>query len=221
MSKHPSNGSGPGAFVEFARFYRPLGFFARFADYDEGAFAALIHGWFRDNSPRDPPTHLTTTDEVFLLSLDSERLWVQDSEADWGIGGPVYARVLLALAGISRGTFNPIIGGESWDESGKVVDITFRVDLTKYKIRAHYSGGYLQLTEFLEKLNPIVAAKGMHFAIINGDRDHPTAYDQCYYIVGLTVAEREILEREKGWRLGPTYIFGGPDPLAANEVRSG
>ena len=176
---------------EFLDFYWNIGFFRGHAGKSKADWLAeLWEPWesgdsdsYDANRPADP----------LLLAQDENRVWNEDCEAGAEAGANVYVNEMARWAGIARGAFEPEDVREEWPgpTSEGPLRLHFKLGDKPHVVEVA-AGEWLDLGLF-KKLNAIIGPGGSHFA------DFPTDGQDAYLVV-LTTAERDLIEKNRGLR---------------------
>lgn len=108
------------------------------------------------------PKAETPWDEIFLLSLDRERTWTGDPEADVCATNQVYRTVLAEWSRISGGRFVPAEIVEKWESEAGPVLVTFVVEGNSASVSPQVRDDWIDL-DVLGELNFFTVMSGWKF----------------------------------------------------------
>lgn len=130
---------------------------------------------------------------VRVAESDVDRMARIDTECV-SPGADAYVDVVLAMARISRGRFQPADVREAWEGEDGPVRVSFTLDGRRREIALEVTGDYLD-EHVVDGVNAMLAGAGWRFErLVTGD--------QTMLLVALSASERRALEREHGWRFG-------------------
>ncbi|MEZ4867273.1 MAG: hypothetical protein R3C14_38470 [Caldilineaceae bacterium] len=178
--------------LEIVHYFRPLGFFADWARLSEDQLVTKLlaqRRWiwgFRDFDPS------SIQEELGLLSLDKERIWWRDLEANVCAENQVYVTTLQEWSRIARGAFQLEHVQEQWASDEGPITLSLLLDGQPITLHPVFYGDWLDLN-ILSALNQLIRNRGTQFEVY-------AAFDQTAYVVLLTKAEKARLQAERGWR---------------------
>jgi hypothetical protein len=168
-------------------YYRELGFFRSTSSSERSSFYELITE-FQSSFSRDS-SNAREVDLVFLLTLDRNRVWSNDTEIVYH--DQVYTKVLNEWSNISEGHFNPIAIDEQWSEDSNSVSLSFELGGELRTIQPSVSGDWLDLS-ILADINQLIVGTGHQFVLFNEPRDQTTV------VACISQATRDKLQHELG-----------------------
>lgn len=176
--------------LQSVQYFRSLGFFAEYAALsDEQLATHLTQAAMERHGVIDPADQLA---DLMLLSLDEQRVWWDDTEADVCAENKVYVDTLAGWSKISRGAFKPENIRETWDHESGPIHVEFEHQGKKITLHPSFQDDYIDLN-ILQSINKIVADTGIQFRV-------HAIFDQTAFIVALTQDEKRKLEKDRGWK---------------------
>lgn len=184
--------------MDAVRYYRSLGFFKQYAELsDQELFQQfdkqLKADWNEGTDPFSPNLDYGYEDfaDLYLLAYDTERVWLEDTEADVGPGNEVYIETLKQWAEISGGVFNPANIKETWSGTEGTAKIEYTLNRTKWTLRPEYLNDFIDVT-IIEGINESIKKSGKQFGVI--------VIDQTVFVALLTAEEKQKIEAERGFK---------------------
>lgn len=172
------------------KYFRALGFFAGYPALSDNELAPQLEQAAKQrHGVIDPHNELA---DLILLSLDDQRVWWDDTEADVCAENLVYEQTLRQWAAISRGAFAPENIREAWAGEQGPVEIAFQLQGRSQILRPTYQDDYIDLN-ILSPINEMIARSKIQFAV-------HAIFDQTAFVVALTQDEKKKLTRDRGWR---------------------
>jgi hypothetical protein len=181
--------------LDFADFYKPLGFFAVLKEMSNEEFAEeLIKLAKNEATPFKRPYWYL---EQWILNYDEYRVCGGDMERD--VGPPMdgefdgeYVEFIEELKNISCGNFNPQEISEVWDSDEGPVSVTFKINNVTYEVNPVVDDDWL---------DPSII-KGINKSIANTGHKFYAVYDQGqgYWFYCLTEDEMKILKKERKYK---------------------
>lgn len=149
--------------------------------------------------------------EQAFLTLDKNRIWCRDSEADFLEGHYWYVRTLLDWSRISRGCFRPQSLSEVWlpprttdparpNSHEQPIEVSFVLGDKRWSFELLELGGWLDST-VIKKVNEAIFHTGYQFAYVIAPYDAQETYLCC-----LTTAEVRQLKDERGWKFHEEFF---------------
>lgn len=176
--------------IRSVKYFRSLGFFAEHTGLSDEQLAAHLTDAAKErHGVINPGDELA---DLMLLSLDQQRVWWEDTEADVCAENKVYAETLRAWSAISRGTFAPENIVETWKTERGPVLVEFNFKGKPAALHPSYMDDYIDIN-ILQSVNRLVVDTGIQFRL-------HAIFDQTAFIVALTLDEKKKLEKERGWR---------------------
>lgn len=174
------------------RALRDAGLFADLADADDGAFLEALIGRFSVSwgsadhfDPSDPLA------DLMVASLDPDRVWWRDLEADVDPSNQVYVGTIGDWARISVGAFAPTDVTERWDSAQGPVHVGFTLDGVARELRPGYLYDWID-PRIIVPLNALIDGSGRQFETIE-------AFDQTAVVLALTPGEKAALATGRDW----------------------
>ncbi|MDR7318246.1 hypothetical protein [Brevibacillus nitrificans] len=160
-------------------------------DLYQRADRALKESWREGSDPFEPadPLGYFPYADLYLLQLDTQRVWMEDLEADVGKGNGVYAETLKRWSEISNGVFTPTNIVEKWQTDEGPVTVEFEWKGKRLTLTAEYYNDFFDL-EILDQLNEIIESTGYQFAYLT--------IDQTAFVTCLTDEQRTQWEADRG-----------------------
>jgi hypothetical protein len=201
-------------------FYRPLGFFARYAGLTDGEVARRLQtdrlwadGSFPGQTYDPAEPHGYNHPDLDLLHFDVDRCWVADMEGDYIQGNDFYVRDFKAWAAISRGLFQPEDVKEKWRSEIGPAEISFKLHGKAHRITVQSTvpdDVWLDAQIFV-KLNKLMldSQRGIapenRVAFCTADTG-----DQMIYVIAASDREIAMIDSQRGlklkketWRMTP------------------
>lgn len=176
--------------LQSVQYFRSLGFFAEHAALSDSQLAEhLTQAAMERHGVIDPANQLA---DLMLLSLDEQRVWWDDTEADVCAENQVYVDTLTRWSKISRSAFMPENIRETWDGEHGPVHVEFEHNGKKIALHPRFQHDYIDLN-ILQSINKVVADTGIQFRV-------HAIFDQTAFIVALTQDEKRKLEKDRGWK---------------------
>jgi hypothetical protein len=168
---------------------RKLGFFAGRADSDAKLAAAIDQHSIAEFGKSPDPDNAVS--DLVVAAADDQRVWWGDLEADVDASNKVYASTLEAWARISAGAFTPTGIDETWASASGPVTVSFTLSGKREILNPAYLEDWIDPT-ILTRINELIAPNGRQFELYR-------AFDQTLFLTALTPAEKQSLERDRGW----------------------
>ncbi|WP_079914592.1 stalk domain-containing protein [Paenibacillus sp. 32352] len=179
---------------EIFAYYKEMGFFQpmdvnevekNFIDNYPNDFAAD-----KDFDPYQDHTIYQRYADHFILQLDKNRVWMEDTEADVGKGNQVYVKALQDWARISRGAFNPSDIVETWNTEEGPIKVQLNLNGENVTLYPQYMNDFMDVG-ILKKINTKIAGSGYQFAVIH--------VDQQAFVTVLNEKELAQITKERFW----------------------
>lgn len=169
--------------MEAVHYYRQMGFFEKFSNLSDEELV---------NKLREVDEFsMKSGEDLDLLSIDKDRVWWEDMEADVFAENKVYVDTLKGWSRIARGAFKPTKITETWRGEEGPVKVEFTLDGIRHCINPEFLEDWLDLEPVLKKVNELILGSGYQFMVSND------IGDQTAYIVVLTEEEKEKLKHER------------------------
>jgi len=191
-STDPSPLTAGQSLLERGRALRDIGLFADLANADDGAFLDALIGRFGATwgsadhfDPGDPLA------DLMVASLDPDRVWWRDLEADVDASNQVYAQTIGAWAAISEGAFAPTGITERWDGPRGPIHVGFTLDGVARELRPEYLYDWID-PRLIVPINALLDGSGRQLETIRG-------FDQTAVVLALTPGEKAALATGRDW----------------------
>ena len=178
--------------LDRGRALRDAGLFADLADADDGAFLDALVGrfdatWGSADSfdPGDPLA------DLMVASLDPDRVWWRDLEADVDPSNQVYLQTIGEWAAISEGAFAPTGITERWDTAQGPVHVQFTLDGVARELRPEYLYDWID-PRLIVPINALIDGSGRQLETVE-------AFDQSAVVLALTPKEKWALATGRDW----------------------
>lgn len=178
-------------FLDAAHYYRNFGYFNKDKALSSQEFDNKYLGIYNkstDWNPFDSSKFYNEFAELYMLELDQERVWLEDTEADVAKGNDVYVDTLKWWSYISRGAFEPTEIMETWGTDGGPVTITFTMFGQKKVLHPEYFYDYIDVS-ILREINEMIKDSGYEFVAVSIDQD--------VFVTVLKADEKRKLEQER------------------------
>ncbi len=139
---------------DVVRYYQGLGLLRSKAP--DSLLTEYEEQWSKALDPNKP------WDDVYLLSLDRERVWTDDPECDVCAYNRVYSEVIPEWSRLAKDEFNPRDIEERWESETGPITVSFTLNGVRCGIRPEYLDDYLDLS-ILTQINGLISATGVQF----------------------------------------------------------
>jgi len=201
---------------EVTGYFLGLGFFRQFSVFESKLISHLERVANADYlfcaGPLNPAdeSKLSRKAEQILLTLDKDRVWFTDCEADFQDGDYWYLRALLDWSHISQNRFKPQHLSEIWlprripDPSRPDIDeqpirVSFTLNGNEISIDLEEHGGWFD-SRLIEAVNEAIHDTGFQFAAVQ------CISDQCAFVCYLALSEIHKLRAERGWKFHEEFF---------------
>jgi hypothetical protein len=174
--------------VEAVHFYRGLGFFSQYSDLPDTEAAKRLNAIYRSDALRKQDLDMSgDLDNLVLLSLDEDRVWWEDAEANMIDGDNFYVAMTQTLGRISRGAFQPQQVDERWE--GEEITVSFDCDGQSHEVKLDESLGWID-PALIDYVSRLMEPAGYKLEAL-------CTADQTIALVALSSKEKELLERDR------------------------
>ncbi|MEW9701975.1 stalk domain-containing protein [Paenibacillus sp. SI8] len=179
--------------LDAAHYYRKLGFFEKdkslTAQQFDDKFIEFYKGFVdEDWDPFNSKEGFDAFADLYVLQQDTDRVWMEDTEADVGQGNDSYVQALKNWSAISRGTFKPTDIVEKWESEEGPITVTFTLNGQKKSVHPLYMNDFLD-TEILKEINILIRDSGYQFAEV--------VIDQEVFVTVLTAEEKQNIQKDR------------------------
>ncbi len=182
-------------YINAARFFRGMGFFAKYAGSSDEELALRLRDdvsrhWDEPCPPgaeKDPQLA-----DMYLLSTDQDRVWCADLECVYP-AEHAYVRFLDGLAAISMGVFRPRDVTEQWSGERGPAEVGFTVGGKRYTFT--HKGGDMLDPSVIRMINGAIKDTGIGFVVCDN-------FGMPSFILALKQDEMTHLAG-RGWKFWP------------------